>query len=219
MIPDTRPPEGATTQPLFPDLFRDDVFTLETPRLFLRWPIASDVPALIAEASDARVATPHAVIPHPYRAEHAIGFVTTSRNTNAAGRGLYLAITPRADPARLVGVVSLRLRPDGEISLGYWLGHGFWGRGLATEAAQAIIDAAFLYSGIRAVVAGVRVTSPASRKVLEHCGFQYEGGGMSLRPAWGDSVAVDTYRLSRPLWLSLKGWRAPIPAGRAVAGV
>ncbi len=28
---------------MFPDLFRDDVFTLETARLFLRWPKAKDV--------------------------------------------------------------------------------------------------------------------------------------------------------------------------------
>ncbi len=30
---------------MFPDLFRDDVFTLETARLFLRWPKAKDVAA------------------------------------------------------------------------------------------------------------------------------------------------------------------------------
>lgn len=199
---------------MFPDLFRDDVFTLETRRLFLRWPKAMDVTALVAEAGDIRVAEPHAVIPHPYRREHALQFVSDARNVNSEGRGAYLAITHRRDPDRLVGVVSLRLRPTGEVSLGYWLGVPHWGKGYATEAAQAVLDAAFLYSDIGAIIAGVRVTNDRSRSVLERCGFQYVGSGMSERPAWGDRVATNDYRLPRPLWASLKGWRAPLPTER-----
>ena len=202
---------------MFPDLFRDDVFTLETSRLFLRWPKASDAPALIIEAGDIRVAKPHAVIPHPYSPVHATQFIVQSRQMNTEGKGIYLAIAMQEDPSRLIGVISLRVRPNNEISLGYWLGVPHWGRGYATEAAQALIDAAFLYTRVGSLLAEVRVTNPASRKVLEHCGFQYEGGGMSIRPAWGDSVPVDAYRLNRSLWTNLKGWRAPVPYGRTVA--
>lgn len=199
---------------MFPDLFRDDVFTLESQRLFLRWPKASDAAALIVEAGDIRVAKPHAVIPHPYRPEHATQFIVQSRQLNTEGKGIYLAITLREDPARLIGVISLRMRPNGDVSLGYWLGVAYWSKGYATEAAQALIDAAYLYTQLNSLLAEVRVTNPASRKVLEHCGFQYEGASMSIRPAWGDSVPVDAYRLPRTLWLSLKGWRTPLPNER-----
>ncbi|MCA3645980.1 MAG: GNAT family N-acetyltransferase [Methylobacterium sp.] len=196
---------------MFPDLFRDDVFTLETARLFLRWPKAKDVALLIAEAGDRRVAEPHAVIPHPYLPEDAIRFVSEARSQNMEGKGVYLAITPRKDQERLVGVASLRLRSTGEVSLGYWLGVQHWGKGYATEAAQAVLDAAFLYSDVKAIIAGVRVMNDRSRAVLERCGFQYAGSGMSERPAWGDRVSADHYRLSRGTWASLKGWRAPLP--------
>ena len=199
---------------MFPDLFRDDVFTLESQRLFLRWPKASDVAALIAQAGDIRVAEPHAVIPHPYGPEHATECIVQSRQMNTEGKGVYLAIAKREDPTRLIGIISLRLRPNGEVSLGYWLGVPHWGSGYATEAAQALVDAAFLYTQVASLLSEIRVTNPASRKVLEHCGFQYEGGGMALRPAWGDSVPVDAYRLNRSLWGSLKGWRTPVPHGR-----
>ncbi|KAF0232197.1 MAG: N-acetyltransferase [Beijerinckiaceae bacterium] len=202
---------------MFPDLFRDDVFTLETPRLFLRWPKATDAPAIATLAGDRRVSEMTAPIPHPYPVEEAMRYVIASRAANAEGKGLALAIAARDEPSKLIGNIGLRLRPEGDLALGYWLGVPYWGNGYVTEAAQAIVDAAFLYSGAQELMATVRVTNPASRRVLEHCGFQYEGGGMALRPAWGDSVPVDTYRLNRSLWASLKGWRAPVPYGREVA--
>jgi RimJ/RimL family protein N-acetyltransferase len=196
---------------MFPDLFRDDVFTLETPRLFLRWPKASDAANLVMLANDRRIAEAHAVIPHPYTQAHAVSFITTARTMNTEGNGIYLAIAARREPRQPLGVVSLRIRPEGDISLGYWLGVAHWGKGHATEAAQAILDAAFLYTQIKDVIAEVRVTNDRSRRVLKHCGFQYEGSSMCARPAWGDSVPADAFRLTRSLWSSLKGWRAPIP--------
>ena len=194
---------------IFPDLFHDDVFTLETRRLFLRWPKASDIASLVIEAGDIRVAEPHAVIPHPYRPADGMAFVADARAKNAEGQGIYLAIASRRAPDRLIGVVSLRIRPAGEISLGYWLGHAHWGQGYAIEAVQAVLDAAFLFAAVETIIAEVRVTNERSRLVLQRSGFQYVGGSMCARPAWRDSVPADTYRLTRSLWTSLKGWRAP----------
>lgn len=203
---------------MFPDLFRDDVFTLETPRLFLRWPKASDAVEIVRLAGDRRVAEMTAHIPHPYPSEAATKFVIAARESNANGATLKLAIVSRKDPAKLIGMIGLQPpEEDGTRELGYWLGVPFWGQGFMTEASQAIIDAAFLYSDLPAVRANVRVVNSGSRKVLEHCGFQYEGGGMSTRSVTGETVSIDEYRLSRPVWISLKGWRAPIPQGRQVA--
>lgn len=207
-------PESYSPAPLFPDLFLDDVFTLETPRLFLRWPKASDIPALVLQAGDARVSRDHAVLPHPYKREDGETFVAFAREVNTDGRDLHLAIALRGAPEKLIGCVGLRTRPNGEVSIGYWLGVEHWGQGYATEAAQAILDAVFLYTGLESVIAEVRVTNDASRKVLARCGFQYEGSGMVERPAFKDIVAADCYRITRSLWASLKGWRAPLPHGR-----
>lgn len=199
---------------LFPDLFLDDVFTLETSRLFLRWPKAADIPALVLQAGDARVSRDHAVLAHPYKREDGEQFVAFARGVNAEGNDLHLAIAKRGAPDKLIGCVGLRTRPNGDVSIGYWLGVEHWGQGFATEAAQAILDAVFLYTELDSVIAEVRVTNEASRRVLARCGFQYEGSGMVERPAFNDVVAADCYRITRSLWASLKGWRAPLPHGR-----
>ena len=201
---------------MFPDLFRDDVFTLETPRLFLRWPKASDAAAIVTLAGDRRVAEMTARIPHPYPADEATKFIIAVRNANADGHQLMLAISTRTNPEKLIGMIGVEGGCSGT-EFGYWLGVPHWGKGYMTEAAQALIDALFLYTEEAAVSASIRVMNTASRKVLEHCGFQYEGGGMCIRPAWGDSTPSDTYRLTRSLWSSLKGWRAPVPYGRELA--
>ena len=41
---------------MFPDLTRDDVFRLETRRLWLRWPREADVPSLVRLAGEKVVA-------------------------------------------------------------------------------------------------------------------------------------------------------------------
>lgn len=200
---------------MFPDLFRDDVFTLETRRLFLRWPRAKDAGEIVQLAGDKAVAEMTARIPHPYPPALATRYIAETREGNAAGTSLTLAIAERRHPEKLIGMIGFVPGADEtEAEIGYWLGRPHWGKGLMTEAAQAIVDGVFLYSDLRSIVTGIRVINPASRKVIEHCGFQYVGSGMSLRAAWNDTVPTDHYRLGRANWLSLKGWRTPLPVER-----
>ena len=201
---------------MFPDLFRDDVFTLETRRLFLRWPHAKDAARLVAVANDPDIAGQMASWPHPFTLRDAEERIVKTRALNLSGNGVSLAIVQRINPTKVIGMAGLKRGAEGTLDFGYLVDKPHWGQGFMTEAAQALIDAAFLYSEAEAITAGIRVTNNASRKVLERCGFQYEGGGMCNRSAWGDSVSSDNYRLGRTTWASLKGWRAPLP-GRAEA--
>jgi RimJ/RimL family protein N-acetyltransferase len=50
------------------------------------------------------------------------------------------------------------------------------------------------------------VTNPASRRVLEKCGFQWTGVGLCRIRALGSSVPVDRFRLERGIWTALKSW-------------
>jgi len=69
------------------------------------------------------------------------------------------------------------LRPyrleDGIPELGFHLRPKFWGRGLAPEAARAVIDFAFNTIGAKALSAGHHPQNLASKKVLEKLGFRY----------------------------------------------
>ena len=51
---------------MFPDLARDDVFRIETARLWLRWPRIGDAAAMHKYGSQWEVARYTDRIPHPY---------------------------------------------------------------------------------------------------------------------------------------------------------
>jgi RimJ/RimL family protein N-acetyltransferase len=59
--------------------------------------------------------------------------------------------------------------------LGYDLSPEFWGRGIATDAVAATVDAAFRDSSLSRVDAFVMVENVRSQRVLEKCGFEKEG--------------------------------------------
>ena len=82
----------------------------------------------------------------------------------------------------------------------------YWGRGYATEAARALIDHAFGELGYERLAGRARVSNPASRRVLEKCGFQWTGVSLIRIRALKSSAPVDCFRLDRGLWASLRSW-------------
>ena len=48
--------------------------------------------------------------------------------------------------------------------------------------------------------------NPGSRRVLEKCGFAYQGAGLVELPARGGLYPADHFRLDRRAWESLKTW-------------
>src|SRR5215472_3933598 len=182
-----------------PDTRTRRVPVLKTARLSLRTPSHNDVAAMVALASDRRVAENTARIPHPYTAADAVGLLAS---INQTGGETVFAI--ERDGA-LIGTCGLDPRQDGA-ELGYWLGVPFWGRGYATEAARAMIDYAFSKLGYELLSSGARVSNPASRRVLEKCGFQWTGVQLCRIRAINSAAPIDRFRLDRGLWTSLKSW-------------
>lgn len=175
---------------------------IETERLMLRRPTASDVPSIARLANDRRIAEMTRRLPHPYLTEHATEFVSSLALPAAAIDVVYL-IEHLHTP---VGVVGIHTR-DAELpELGYWLGCDHWSRGFATEAARAAIDVVFEESAADHMIATARVANPASRNVLEKCGFQWTGVELHRFESLGSSTPVDCFRLSRSVWASLKTW-------------
>jgi len=173
---------------------------LETERLVLRAPRLEDAKAVVALASDRRVAENTARIPHPYRMSDALEWITSV--TAEEGKQTFL-ITLAGAP---IGACGIDLREASTPELGYWIGAPHWGQDYATEAARAVIDHAFTDLGHEALQAGARVSNPASRRVLEKCGFQWTGVGLYRIRAMNSSAPCDRFRLDRGIWTSLKGW-------------
>lgn len=174
---------------------------LETERLVLRRPTLADVKAMARLANDRRVAQNTSRLPHPYTVSDAETFVEFIAQQP---RDTSFAITCKGD---LLGVIGIDLGKPDVPEIGYWLGVPHWGRGYATEAARAVIDYAFEEFGGTELRAGARVVNPASRRVLEKCGFQWTGVELRRVRSLGSSVPVDRFRLDRGVWASLKTWR------------
>jgi len=95
--------------------------------------------------------------------------------------------------------------PPGDIavaSLGYRLRVSAWGRGYATEGAQALIRRTFSELGVSQVVATTMAVNSASRRVLEKAGLRYV---RTVHLDWpeplpGNEHGDVEYRLDRNDW-------------------
>jgi RimJ/RimL family protein N-acetyltransferase len=174
---------------------------LETERLILRAPRFEDAQAIATLVNDRRIAENTARIPHPYGLADAQAFLTAA---NADGGEIAFLITTQNNG--IVGCCGIAKLDGDTPEIGYWLGVAFWGQGYATEAARALIDHAFGGLGYDTLLAGARVSNPASRRVLQKCGFQWTGVGLYRIRALASSAPCDRFRLDRGLWASLKSW-------------
>jgi RimJ/RimL family protein N-acetyltransferase len=187
---------------MFPDIARDDVFRLETQRLWLRWPRVGDAAAIERYCSKWEVVRYTARIPHPYPKGSAERFIFAARESNALGRDLTLVLTPKAAPRQAVGAVSLERRGTDRLTLGYTLAPEIWGRGFASEAVAAVVTAAFKLTRVLEIEASVRIENPASRRVLEKAGFAHVGRGYRGAPARGAMVECDAFAYRRADWIA-----------------
>lgn len=80
---------------------------------------------------------------------------------------------------RLIGTIGLYnniyFNVSNSKSLGFELAREHWGKGYATEAANAVIEYAFNKLQINLVVALHLWENERSKRVIEKCGFEYKG--------------------------------------------
>jgi RimJ/RimL family protein N-acetyltransferase len=172
---------------------------LKTDRLVLRAPCTQDASAMAQLLADRRIAINTARIPYPYGLDDAEQFIASVNRLD--GEATFM-ITLDAAP---IGVCGVEPREGGP-EIGYWIGVSYWGQGYVTEAARALIDYAFGELQHETLQAGARVSNPASRRVLEKCGFQWTGVQLSRVRAINSAAPADRFRLDRRLWVSLKSW-------------
>ncbi|MBN8980223.1 MAG: GNAT family N-acetyltransferase [Rhizobiales bacterium] len=174
-------------------------FVLETKRLTLRQPTLADIEAIAGIVSDKRVSINLRRVPHPYSVDDARDFINSTADSAET-----VFLIEAANKA--IGLVGLSWETEGVPELGYCFGVDHWGKGYATEAARAAIDFAFEEFAIERMTSGARVLNPASRHVLEKCGFNWTGVELHRFVALGSSTPVDCFKLERSVWSSIRNW-------------
>lgn len=150
-----------------------DPEALRTARLELSPPHEGDIGAIHAECQDAAIQR-YTTVPSPYLEADAAEFVQLTRAWWADGAEATWAV--RLDGS-LVGMIGLAKLTSGGPEIGYWVSPRVRGRGVASEAARAVVDWAFAPERPsleriewRAVVGNV-----GSARVARSLGFRYEG--------------------------------------------
>jgi RimJ/RimL family protein N-acetyltransferase len=189
-------------QPVPSETFREaSIPVLETARLILRAPRLGDAKTVATLANERHIAENTARIPHPYKLEDAKDWIGGA-NKNPDEESYVITLRNGV----LIGACGLEMRDGPVPEIGYWLGQPHRGKGYATEAVRALIDHAFGDLEHDALQSAARVTNPASRRVLEKCGFQWTGVGLCRIRAIHSCAPVDRFRLERGIWSSLKSW-------------
>lgn len=147
--------------------------TLVTPRLRLRPFQMDDATGVERIANDQRIAGTTR-LPYPYPEGLAARWIASHEGAFRAGVDATFAIELET---ALIGAVSLmhidQANANGE--LGFWIAPDHWGKGLATEAAQAVVDWGFRERPLHRIYAFYMPHNPASGRVLAKLGLTPEG--------------------------------------------
>ena len=172
-----------------------------TPRLLLRDFLAADCDAVHAYASDP--ATIEHMFYAPWSREQATAYIEgLIASQHQLPRRLWeLAVTERSS-ATLLGSIDLTPEGDDAADLGYMLGRPAWGKGYASEAAAALVDAGFARLGLRRIVAMCAVENLASMRVLAKAGLRHVDTVQNYRHAKGRNFAVHRFEIRADEWRS-----------------
>jgi RimJ/RimL family protein N-acetyltransferase len=148
---------------------RDEIVT---ERLRMRRPQLPDVGAIARLAGDYAICSMTTRMPYPYGEGDARAFVDLVAAQNRRAENTF--VIDHADEG-VVGAIGFHQPVGKPLEMGYWIGRPYWGRGYATEAANA----ALIWAGgdwrRKMVVAGHFADNEASAKVLVKTGFLYTG--------------------------------------------
>jgi RimJ/RimL family protein N-acetyltransferase len=124
---------------------------LETSRLILRHPVLDDLDSLYALYCDPEVIK---YIPDAPR-----NYEDTRKELEFMGR---------------CGLLPWTIDGQNEVEVAYLISRAFWGQGLGTEAAQAILDYGFEKLGLSRLICLIDQENTASIKVAEKIGMTFE---------------------------------------------
>ncbi|MBR3865939.1 MAG: GNAT family N-acetyltransferase [Clostridia bacterium] len=178
--------------------------TLKTDRLTLRRYTVEDAEMMYKTwACDARVTKFLTWEPHP------------SADLTKALLEMWVAEYEKADnynwvielEEKIIGSITVvrQSSRDELAELGYCAGYDYWGKGIMTEAAKAVIDFLFGEVGFNRISIEHAVKNPASGKVAEKCGMTLEGTKRQyFKASSGEFLDINEYSILKSEWALVK---------------
>ena len=169
--------------------------TLDTSRCRLRRWTPGDAPALREACGDEDMCR-FTTVPHLYSKSAALQWIERQHAHARGGTAIVLAIIPSGDdePVGMVGLFGLD-EPERVPRFGSRLLARARSRGLATSAAQALGEWAFMDLGVEVIAIDCEPTNNASARVATHLGATLTGSRrVRVR---GAELELDRYTLTR----------------------
>ena len=177
-------------QALLPDV-------IDTERLILRPWRLEDVDDVFTYASDEEWGR-YLSVPHPYVRANAVEFLARQVLQDRAVHPTWAVVLGEA----VIGGINIRFFLEhclGE--MGWSIARLAWGRGLATEAARAVVEAAFsTYQDVNRIRAMADARNVASQRVMEKIGMRLEGTLRQNRITRGEPVDEAWFGILRTEW-------------------
>ncbi len=133
--------------------------------------------------------------------------MTESLQWRASDRAYQYLIVREREILGRINLTQIQRRYFNSAMLGYRIGEGYVGQGVASSAVALILARAFGEHGLYRVEAQVRASHPASKRVLEKSGFSCFGRSersMWLQGEWHDILH---YEIRTP---HAAGWQAAL---------
>lgn len=148
---------------------------LITERLLINQPIETDIEDIVTILNDKTYSNNTTNIPYPYTSNNAVFWINLAQNNFEQQLGFIFAIRLRKT-GKIIGAISLHTDLKfNKAELGYWLSKAYWNKGLATEAAKAVITFGFHDLKLKRIFATHFDFNIASGKVMSNAGMHKEG--------------------------------------------
>ncbi|MBR5701014.1 MAG: GNAT family N-acetyltransferase [Oscillospiraceae bacterium] len=172
--------------------------TITTENLILRPFREEDVPAITAEMNDPEVVKTTHAMSYPFPEENVRRWIGGMSASWEKGSSCVFAVTGR-ETGEMYGFICLVMEPrDYRAELGYAYGRRHWGKGIGTEACRAVIDFGFQVLDLHKIYARHFVSNPASGRVMQKSGMEYEGTQKSHDFKDGRFEDVASYGILHP---------------------
>ncbi|MDR2735583.1 MAG: GNAT family N-acetyltransferase [Puniceicoccales bacterium] len=131
--------------------------------------------------------------PYPYTRDMAVFWINHIDNRMVCGESFYWAI----DLANVfIGTIGLTLFKDHDkAEIHYWIGKPYWGNGYCTSAVLLVIDYCFKVMKLHRLDVNHMTRNVGSRRVIEKCGFIFEGEAVDYVKRFGKYENVRFYRM------------------------